>query len=325
MTKVTFEHNLSAKQRALFESNSRFRVGMMGRRFGKNVVAVKAAIDYAFRPHEYPYGADESPVVWWVGNTYTQTRKYGFEKILSNLPADRLLDGTAKRSPPFEIPLRTGAQIEFYSYDRPASLQGAGVDFMVVDEAAYMDERIWDNDLRPMLLDNDGGALLISKPVGENWFYDRYTWGAEAEQPYAEPSNRRDGWDSFHATSQEGPPGADEIERVKESTPESVFRQEYLADPSSGGTLLTLDMLDTAPASVLDEHDGLDWRWHVSVDLGVEMSATKARENDTDYWALAIVAEHPLHAEAYLCEVRRRRPRRRSGSTTVSSGCRRAG
>jgi len=68
-----------------------------------------------------------------------------------------------------------------------------------------------------------------------------------------------------------------------------------------------LDMLDTAPASVLDEHDGLDWRWHVSVDLGVEMSAKKARENDTDYWALAIVAEHPLHAEAYLCEVRRRR------------------
>jgi len=303
MSKATFHTKLSPKQRDLFESDARFRVGMMGRRFGKNYVAVDAAVDYALRPDAYEYGADENPVVWWVGNTYTQTRKYGFEKILSRL-RDRLIDGSAKRSAPFEIPLTNGAQIEFYSYDRPASLQGAGVDFMIVDEAAYMAEQIWDNDLRPMLLDNDGGALLISKPVGENWFYDRYTWGADDSQPYAKPSAQRDGWDSVHATSREGPPSDDEIKRVKESTPESVFRQEYLADPQSGGTLLTLDMLDTAPADVLD---GTDWKWHVSVDLGVEMDAAKARENDTDYWALAIVAEHPLNAQAYLAEVRRRR------------------
>ena len=306
MSKATFHTKLSPKQRELFESDARFRVGMMGRRFGKNYVAVDAAVDYALRPEAYEYGADDTPIIWWVGNTYTQTRKYGFEKILSRLP-DRLIDGSAKRSAPFEIPLINDAQIEFYSYDRPASLQGAGVDFMVVDEAAYMAEQIWDNDLRPMLLDNDGGALLISKPVGENWFYDRYTWGADDEQPYSSSANQRDGWDSVHATSREGPPSNDEINRVKESTPESVFRQEYLADPQSGGTLLTLDMLEYEDAAVLDERDAHQWNWHISVDLGVEMNAAKARENDTDYWALCVVVEHPRKPIAYLADVQRRR------------------
>jgi len=314
---VRFRWQLSEKQRELFESPARFRVGMMGRRFGKNELATAAAIDYAVRPAAYAYGADADPTVWWVGNTYTQTRKYGFQKILSKLP-DRLIDGSAKRSAPFEIPLKTGGQIEFYSYDRPASLQGAGVDFLVIDEAAYAPESVWDNDLRPMLLDNDGGALFISRPVGENWFYDRYTWGADAGQPYAKPSQQREGWDSVHATSGEGPPSESEIERVRASTPDAIFRQQYLADPSSGGTLLTLDMLNSEPAEVLD---GEDWNWHVAVDLGVEMSPTKARENDTDYWALAVVAEHPRHPEAYLCEVRRRRGQAPSAAAEWINDC----
>ena len=290
---LDFEWSLSEKQADIFELGTRYRVGMCGRRFGKNEVATASLIDYALRPDTYEYGADENPICWWVGPTYTQTKKYGFQKTLEKLP-EAIIDGQPKRSAPFEIPLLNGAQIEFYSFDRPSSLQGAGVDMMIIDEAAYMDETIWDNDLRPMLLDNEGGALLISKPIGENWFYDRY------ERAESDPE-----WGRVHATSYDNPwiPDA-EIEKAKQNTPENVFRQEYLADPQAGGTLLTLDMLETAPASVLD---GVQWQWHISVDLGVEMSAKKARENNTDYWALSVVAEHPRKDEAYVCEVRRTR------------------
>jgi hypothetical protein len=301
-----FTWRLSPKQADLFTSDSRFRVGMMGRRFGKNEVATACLIDFAVRPETYDFGPDENPVVWWIGNTYTQTRKYGFEKVVEKLP-DRLIHGEPKRSAPFEIALKTGAQIEFYSYDRPESLQGAGVDLMCIDEAAYMNEKVWDNDLRPMLLDNGGGAVMISKPVGENWFHDRYTWGASGDMPHSKTSAQREQWDSVFATSKENPwLSADEVQRIKETTPEQVYRQQYLADPSSGGTLLTLDMLDSAPVGNLN---GKQWDWHISVDLGVEMSASKARENDTDYWALAIVAENPKPhtTECYLAEVRRKR------------------
>jgi Terminase-like family. len=315
---ITLRCEYSPKQLEILQSQARFRVGMMGRRFGKNVMAVSALLDYAYSPDTYPYGADSDPIVWWVGNTYTQTRKYGFEKVVQACP-DSTIHGEPKRSAPFEISLRQGGQIEFYSYDRPESLQGAGVDLMIIDEAAYLNSSIWENDLRPMLLDNDGGALLISKPVGENWFYDRYCWGAEAGMPHAQSQKQKDDWFSVHATSSESHwIDADEVERIKETTADAVFRQQYQADPSSGGTLLTLDMLDTVPVSVLD---GVQWQWHISVDLGVEMDAAKAREQDTDYWSIAIVAEHPTKTQAYLTEVRRRRGQAPSEAADWIKGC----
>jgi len=277
---------------------------MFGRRFGKNEVATAEVVDYAIAPENYDYGADENPVIWWVGNTYTQTKKYGFQKVENKLPKP-LIKGEPKRSAPFEIELQNGSVIEFYSYDRPASLQGAGVDFMVIDEAAYMEKSIWDNDLRPMLLDNGGGSLLISKPIGENWFYEFYCRGASNDQMYAQPDKQQDGWYGVHGTSYDNPwLDRDEIDHLESVTPEAVFRQEYMADPRSSGTLLTTDMLELVPAETLE---GKKWEWHVAVDLGVEMNKSKARENDTDYWSCSIVAEHPTMPHAYLAEVNRTR------------------
>jgi len=269
---------------------------MIGRRGGKNEAATVTAVDYAIDPSKYAYGADESPVIWWVGPTYTQTKKYGFNKIVNKLPPE-LIDGEPKRSSPFEISLKNGSQIECYSFDRPESLQGAGVDFMIIDEAAYMDETIWDNDLRPMLLDANGGAVFISKPLGENWFFDLYERGDD---------NNHSEWWSIHGTSYHNPWIDDaEIDQVKETTPEGVFRQQYLADPKAGGTLLTLDMLEYASYEVLVDRDR--WNWHVAVDIGVKMDPQEAREKDTDYWAAAVIAEHPLQPQAYLVQVIRKR------------------
>lgn len=301
----------SDKQRELFESDARFRVGMMGRRSGKNEVSTAAEMDYAVRPGRYTFGTDDASevVVWHVAPTYRQAYLYGYLKTKEKLP-DALLDRDNTRGSewgPSKITLNTGAEIEYLSYGNRSGLQGGGVDLLVGDEWAYSDPNIWHEDLRPMLLDHGGGTILISKPLGENHFYDMYVYGASEGQIYGDGTPRRDEWYSVHGTGYDESVDwidADELDTLKETTPESIFRQEYLADPTSGGTLLTLDMLESEPASVLD---GQQWEWHVSVDLGVEMSAKKARENDTDYWALAIIAEHPRHAQAYLCEVRRRR------------------
>ena len=40
-----FTWHLSEKQRELFESDARFRTGMMGRRFGKNEVSTAIEVD----------------------------------------------------------------------------------------------------------------------------------------------------------------------------------------------------------------------------------------------------------------------------------------
>jgi len=307
-----FTWQLSEKQRELFESDARFCVGMMGRRFGKNEVSTAIEVDYATRPLQSTFGTDDPDggLIWHIAPTYRQAYRHGYNKVIEKLPEGLIDEDNTRGSEwsPSKITLVTGFELEFLSYGNPKGLQGEGVDLIVGDEWAYSDPEIWDKDLRPMLLDTGGGAVLISKPLGENHFYDQYVMGADADQIHGDGQPRRDEWQSFHATGYDSPFIPDsELDSIKETTPESVFRQEYLADPASGGTLLTLDMLSSEPASVLDERDAGYWNWHVSVDLGVEMSAAKARENDTDYWALCVVAEHPRQPLAYLCEVRRRR------------------
>jgi len=321
-----FTWHLSAKQRELFESDARFRVGMMGRRFGKNEVSTAIEVDYATQPHAYGFGTDdpEDVIAWHVAPTYRQAYLYGYLKAKEKLP-DGLIDDDNTRGSewgPSKITLVTGAELEFLSYGNRSGLQGGGVDLIVGDEWAYSDAEVWDQDLRPMLMDTGGGAVLISKPLGENHFYDHYQRGADVGQIYGDETPPEAGWRSFHATAYDTPFIPDsEVDGVKEKTPESTFRQEYLADPSSGGTLLTLDMLDSAPVSVLNERDATYWNWHVYVDLGVETSAAKARENDTDYWALAVVAEHPRSPEAYLCEVSRTRGQAPSAAAEWINEC----
>jgi len=299
MSTISFEWNLSPKQAELFQSKARFRVGMMGRRFGKNEVGSSCAIDYATRPDTYNFGADENPDVWWIAPTYRQAYKYGFVKVREKIPDVLIDDGNTRGSEwsPSQITLTTGAEIEFLSYSNPEGLQGAGVDLIIGDEWAYSDKGIWNSDLRPMLMDSGGGAVFISKPLGENHFYEYYEQGQSDQFP---------DWESWHATAYDNPFIPDsEVDKAKRTTPEGIFRQEYLADPQAGGTLLTLDMLEYESWEKLTEHD--HWKWHVAVDIGVTMDKKKARENDTDFWACAIVAHNPLKNETYLVQMLRER------------------
>jgi phage terminase large subunit-like protein len=272
---------------------------MMGRRFGKNEVGSACVIDYTTQPEEYSFGSDENPITWWVGPTYRQAYLYGFQTVKEKLP-DVLIDESNTRGSewgPSRITLTTGEEIEFLSFGNPSGLQGAGVDLIVGDEWAYSDQSLWDNDLRPMLMDSGGGAVLISKPLGENHFYESYKQGEADNYPE---------WASFHATAYENPFIPDsEVDKAKRTTPEGTFRQEYLADPQAGGTLLTLDMLSYESWEKLTEID--NWNWHVAVDIGVTMDKQKARENDSDFWACAIVASHPMKQEVYLVQVLRER------------------
>ena len=298
---VNFSWQLSPKQRELFESTARFRVGMMGRRFGKNEVGSAVIIDYATQPEKYDFGSDETPVCWWVGPTYRQAYLYGFQKVNEKLPDILINDDDTRGSEwgPSRITLYDGTVIEFLSYGNPSGLQGAGVDIIVGDEWAYSEESLWNNDLRPMLMDSGGGAVLISKPLGENHFFERFQWGENPDYPE---------WQSFHATAYDNPFIPDsEVDKAKKTTPEGVFRQEYLADPHAGGTLLTLDMLGYITWEALEEKLDRQWKWHVGVDIGVTMDKKKARENDTDFWAASVVAEHWRKPEAYVLQVIRER------------------
>ena len=198
----------------------RWRVCVWGRRSGKSEVAGVECFRYAVE--------NPGSIIWWVGPTYDQANDYGFDKLFPKIPK-ALLDGEPKRSKPREIYFKNGSKISYRSADRPDSLDGAGVDFLVVDEAAQVPEMVWYQHLRPTLSDNEGDATFISTPRGKNWFHDWYSRGQSEDFP--------DVWSS-QVASYENPHVADsEIDDAATEIPDRVFKQEYLAifvDDSGG-------------------------------------------------------------------------------------------
>lgn len=84
-----------------------------------------------------------------------------------------------------------------------------------------------------------------------------------------------------------------------------VFRRENQNDPQTmQGQVLNADQLHFVPPEAMP-NEGL--RFYAGVDVALEKDPEKAATGDTDWWAVAVIAEHPSSNTAYLVDVRRRR------------------
>jgi hypothetical protein len=222
------QYSVHEKQRQVLQSDARFRVCRWGRRAGKNVTGAIDTIEYARRPWGSEWGPDDpwKVLVWWVGPTYDQANKHGYDKVKNAIP-DAWIADYGESKPRF-IELENGGTIEFRTFDRPKSLQGEGVDRIVLDEADQMRQGIWYGDLEPMLLDSKGSALIISKPYRpRSWFHRFFDYGQSADYPE---------YESWHATSADNPFLAENPEDKRGSVPPHLFEREYLAKlPDDGG------------------------------------------------------------------------------------------
>lgn len=213
--KVIIPHD--GGQREIMENNTRFQIVCCGRRFGKTVVGAKKAL---LRCRQ------KKQMVWWVAPTYKVVKR-GYAEVLRQLPDDVLI-----KPPPSEqsfdagrtviLHFKNGSRMEFYSAERPEGMLGAGVDFVVLDEAATMPKHVWETTVRPTLMDTKGDALMISTPRGRNWFY--YVWlkGQEADKPL---------YKSWKFPTSSNPFIDDsEVEEMADSMPLMTYQQEVLAD-----------------------------------------------------------------------------------------------
>jgi phage FluMu gp28-like protein len=146
--------------------------------------------------------------------------------------------GVAIRESERMITLPTGGTVQIKSADNPDSLRGEGLDFVVLDECAFLKEEAWTEVLRPALADKQGGALFISTPKGRNWFYAIH-----------QRANYDDTWKSFHFTSYDNPFVANsELDAAKEQLPELVYRQEILAEFLTDGLSVFRGIVEAATA-----------------------------------------------------------------------------
>lgn len=204
-------------QQEIMDCSARFQVLDAGRRYGKTKVGAKKALKRA---------RVSKQMVWWVAPTYKVVKR-GYREVLRQLP-DGVLTHTPPQDSAFDagrsviLRFKNGSRMEFYSAERPEGMLGEGVDFAVLDEAAIMPKHIWEQTVRPTLMDRQGSAMFISTPRGRNWFY--YLWLRGQDKDHAEYVSWK------HPTSDNPYIADEEIEEMRESMPLIIFQQEVLAE-----------------------------------------------------------------------------------------------
>lgn len=209
MIESIFQPHLN--QQIIRDSEARFKVVVAGRRFGKTVFAINELINNALL---YPWTKN-----WYVAPTYRQAKEIAWKMLFEYLPREFI---SRKNEVELSVELGQGSEITLKGADNPESLKGVGLNYAVLDEYGQMKPTVWDEVVRPMLVDSKGKAIFIGTPVGYNHFWTLYS--KEKDDP---------DYKSFHFKTIDNLAIADieiEVEKARLETDPIKFSQEYEAN-----------------------------------------------------------------------------------------------
>jgi len=156
---------------------------------------------------------------WYVTSSYRAAKQIIWETLKNIM----IPTGFVTKINESELLMRlmNKSRIQLKGADSSDSLRGVGLDFLVIDEAAFCEEKVWKEVLRPTLSDTGGSCLFISSPSGRDWFYRLWLLGNDPEFP---------DWSSWQFTTIDGGQvPLEEIEAAKRDLDERTFKQEYEA------------------------------------------------------------------------------------------------
>lgn len=254
-------------QQDVFNSPTRFKIVAAGRRTGKSRLAAWLLIINALQTNRGH--------VYYVAPTQGQARDIMWSTLLEL--AHPIIKSSHINN--LQITLINGCMISLKGADRPETMRGVSLKFLVMDEYADMKPSVWEQILRPALADQKGHAMFIGTPMGRNHFYELYQY-AELEDD--------DSFQAWHFTSYDNPLlDPEEINTAKKSMSSYAFRQEFLASFEAMGSEIFKE--DWVEFSTDEPTDG---DYYIAVDLAgfanVE-SATKSKNTRLDQTAIAVV------------------------------------
>jgi predicted phage terminase large subunit-like protein len=304
-------------QKEVFHDDARFKVIAAGRRTGKSRLAAWMLILNALQA--------ERGHVFYVAPTQGQARDIMWQTLLEL--GHPVISGSHINN--LQIKLINGATISLKGADRPETMRGVSLKFLVMDEYADMKPEVWEQILRPALADQKGSALFIGTPMGRNHFYELYK--------YAELGDDED-FKSWHFTSYNNNLiEAAEIDRAKKSMSSYAFRQEFMAsfealgsemfkeewvryeeeEPSGGEYYIAIDLagfeevgkkrtkntkLDSTAIAVVKIQDDGSW-WVANIITGrwdLNTTAEKILQAVRDYKPLAVGIEKGIARQAVM-------------------------
>lgn len=211
---------LHAGQREVFDDHRRFKVVVAGRRWGKSQLSKSKLIKKAV--------TKKRQLVWYVAPTYRMARQIMWPELIDSIPRKLIVRVNETL---MIIVLINGSRIELKGADKPDSLRGVALDYLVIDEAQDIKKDTWIKVLRPTLVSTGGDTLFIGTPKSFNWLYDLYIDGQRGET-YVNKNGktRRNDWKSWQFPTITSPfiPKA-EIEAARADMDEKSFKQEFEA------------------------------------------------------------------------------------------------
>jgi len=258
--------SLLSWQQQVWDSKARFKVVAAGRRTGKSRLAAYLLIVNALQAKQGQ--------VFYVAPTQGQARDIMWQVLLE--VGHEVIKKSHINN--LQITLINGTIISLKGADRPETMRGVSLKFLVMDEYADMKPSVWEQILRPALTDQKGAALFIGTPMGRNHFYDLYKLAELKEH---------DTYESWHFTSYDNNLlDKDEIDMAKKSMSSFAFRQEYMASFEARDSDIFKE--EWIQFSETEPEDG---EWVVSVDMAgfEEGGKTKVRLDET---AICLVKVH---------------------------------
>ena len=252
-------------QKQVWADDTRFKIVAAGRRTGKSRLAAWMLIVNALQ-------ADKGQV-FYVAPTQGQARDIMWQTLLDL--AHPVVVGAHINN--LQIKLVNGATISLKGADRPETMRGVSLKFLVMDEYADMKPEVFEQILRPALADQKGGALFIGTPMGRNHFYDLYKY-AELEDDVS--------YEAWHFTSYDNELlDSDEIDLAKKSMSSYAFRQEFMASFEARGS----EMFKEEWVKFGDKPDVGDY--YISIDLAgfEDVSKKRSKNSRLDESAIAVV------------------------------------
>jgi predicted phage terminase large subunit-like protein len=253
-------------QQSVFNDDTRFKVVAAGRRCGKSRLAAWIMIIRALQ--------SERCTVFYVAPTQGQARD-----IMWGLLDELTFPVVAtKHVNNMEIKLLNGSRICLKGADRPDTMRGVSLEYLVMDEYADMKKQVWEEILRPALADRKGDALFIGTPKGRNHFYDLYAYADQSDD---------DSYKAWHFTSYDNEMlDDDEINLAKMSMSTYAFRQEFMASFEALGS----EIFKEDWVKFNDEEPEIG-DYYIAVDVAgfIDQTATSKRNKRNDTTAMAVV------------------------------------
>lgn len=230
------------------DDTTKYIIASVGRQWGKSFLGMNVLLKWVLE--------DNGSQAIWLAPIYQQSKKV-FEELSKGLAGLGLTKSINKSE--LTITFINGSVLYFRSAEREDNLRGYTLDYLVVDESAYIKDNVWSEVLRATVLVKGKKVLFLSTPRGRNWFYNLALRGDSDDYPQYK-TFKGSSFDSPFITEQE-------LLEAKMSLPDNIYRQEILAEFLDSGGEVFSNLKTNCVLTDYPKKDTND-RYYAGLDIG---------------------------------------------------------